>query len=66
MNNFNHFQELAGNPGVVFKQFCSLCTEEATGTLHVPQEDTEELFPIPICEGCAKMVLDSAKKAMIE
>lgn len=72
MNNFNQFEQLANMPGITFKRFCSFCTEEATGDLQVPvpndAEGTEdqEFFPLPVCEVCAKKILDKAPGNMID
>lgn len=61
MSNFDY---LANMPGVIFKKFCSFCTNEATGELKIPVEG--EFFPLPVCEGCAKEQLDMAPRSMLD
>lgn len=68
MNNFNDIEQLANLPGVTFRKFCSFCTNEATGDLQVPvpESEPEEFFPLPVCEGCAKKILDKAPGNVID
>lgn len=67
MNNFDP-DLFAGMPGVTLKKFCSLsCTNEATGTIAIQIDpDDEETFPLPICESCAKRVLDMHNADMVD
>ena len=44
MNEFDNI------PGVIYKKFCSFCTNEAAGEIKMPVND--EMVPVPICESC--------------
>lgn len=61
----NNFDALANMPGVMYKKFCSFCTNDATGDLQVPV-DENETFPVPVCEDCAKRVLDNGIESMVD
>ncbi len=66
MNNFDP-TSLANIPGVTFKKFCSLsCPNEATGTLSVALNEGDELFPMPVCEDCARRALDSQNTTVVD
>lgn len=64
MSNFD-LNHLADTPGVTYKKFCSFCTDEATGDLEVPINEDEN-FPVPVCESCAKRVLDNGLESMVD
>jgi hypothetical protein len=55
MHPFNSIIEEAQTKGVEIKNFCSYCTNDATGELMM--DDGEgNVFPLPICEDCVEIL----------